>query len=73
MKVCTYLVIKQIFTNLLNLKGNTNIERVIKNLKNDLNCFYDWNNPFTFQRVLDEWGDNYNHNYLHPVSSKPTT
>ncbi|MCK4446202.1 MAG: hypothetical protein KAW56_03885 [Candidatus Marinimicrobia bacterium] len=59
------LGIKQIFTTWSNPKGNADTERVIITLKKDLIWPYDWDNPFAFQRVLDRWVDNYNHNYLH--------
>lgn len=49
----------------LNPKGNADTERVIRTLKEDLVWPYDWDNPFAFQRALDKWVDNYNHDFSH--------
>ena len=65
MQACALLGIKQIFTSWSNPKGNADIERVIRTLKEDLVWSYDWDNPFAFQRALDKWVDNYNQDYPH--------
>jgi len=65
MKACAILGIKQIFTSWSNPKGNADTERVIRTLKEDLVWPYDWDNPFTFQRALEKWVDNYNYDFPH--------
>ncbi len=65
MQACSSLGIKQIFTSWSNPKGNADTERVIRTLKEDLVRPYDWDNPFAFQRALDKWVDNYNHDFPH--------
>ncbi|MDD5016231.1 MAG: IS3 family transposase [Atribacterota bacterium] len=65
MQACSTLGIKQIFTSWSNPKGNADTERVIRTLKEDLVWPYDWDNPFTFQRALDKWVDNYNQDFPH--------
>jgi len=65
MKVCADPGIKQIFTNWSNPKGNADTERVIRTLKEDLVWPYDWDDPFVFQRALEQWVDNYNQDYPH--------
>ena len=65
MKACSDLGIKQIFNSWSNPKGNSDTERVIRILKEDLVWPYDWDNPFHFQRALKRWIDNYNHDYPH--------
>jgi len=61
MQACSTLEIKQIFTSWSNPKGNADTERMIRTLKEDLVWPYDWDNPFTFQRALNQWVDDYNH------------
>ena len=65
MQACSTLGIKQIFTSWSNPKGNADTERVIRTLKEDLAWPYDWDNPFTFQRALGKWVDNYNQDFPH--------
>lgn len=65
MKACAVLAIKQIFTSWSKPKGNADTERVIRTLKEDLIWPHDWDNPFTFQRALVKWVDNYNHDFPH--------
>lgn len=65
MESCSTLGIKQIFSSWSNLKGNANTERVFRTMREDLVWPNDWDNPFEFQRALDEWISNYNTDYLH--------
>ena len=65
MKTCSDLGIKQIFTSWSNPKGNADTERVIRTLKEDLVWCYDWDHPFDYQRALEKWVDNYNHDFPH--------
>ena len=60
MMSCSLLGIKQIFTTWSNPKGNSNTERVMRTLKEDLVWTYDWDNPFAFAEELGLWIDRYN-------------
>ena len=62
---CSLLGIKQIFTTWLNPKGNSDTERVMRTLKEDLVWTYDWDNPFTFSEALKNWIVAYNTDYPH--------
>lgn len=70
MKACSDLGIKQIFTSFANPKGNADIERVIRTLREDLVWCYDWDHPFDFQRALEKWLDNYNQGFSHQSASE---
>jgi transposase InsO family protein len=65
MKACATLGIKQIFASWSNPKGNAETERVLRTLKEDLIWPNDWDNPFEFQRALDNWIKNYNEDFPH--------
>ena len=65
MKHCSILGIKQIFTTWSNPKGNSDTERVIKTLKEDLIWPRDWENPFEFADALDKKIRDYNEDYPH--------
>jgi len=62
---CSILGIKQIFTTWSNPKGNSDTERVMRTIKEDIVWGYDWNNPFEFQIALENWIHNYNADYPH--------
>lgn len=62
---CSLLGIKQIFTTWCNPKGNSDTERVMRTIKEDLVWGYDWDNPFEFQIALAKWIHNYNEDYPH--------
>ena len=62
---CSLLVIKQIFTTWSNPKGNSDTERVMRTIKEDLVWPYDWDNPFDFEVALNKWIDAYNTDYPH--------
>lgn len=65
MKSCLELGIKQIFTSWNNPKGNTDTERVIRTIKEDLVWPYDWDNPFEFETALSKWITDYNTDFPH--------
>jgi len=65
MMSCSLLGIKQIFTTWSNPKGNSDTERVMRTIKEDLVWGYDWDNPFEFQIALAKWIHNYNEDYPH--------
>ena len=65
MKNCQVLGIKQIFTTWSNPKGNSDTERVIRTIKEDLFWSYDWDNPFDLDDRLKNWVFDYNSDYPH--------
>lgn len=65
MKACSLLGIKQAFTSYNNPKGNSDTERMMRTLKEELVWIYEWDNPTHFINHLNNWIDNYNQNYLH--------
>jgi len=62
---CSLLGIKQIFTTWSNPKGNSDTERVMRTIKEDIVWPYDWDNPFNFEIALHKWIHAYNTDYPH--------
>jgi putative transposase len=62
---CSLLDIKQIFTTWSNPKGNSDTERVMRTIKEDIVWCYDWNNPFEFEVRLTKWINDYNTDFPH--------
>lgn len=62
---CSTLGLKQIFTTWSNPKGNSDIERVMCTIKEDLVWPYDWDNPFEFEVALNQWIVRYNTDFPH--------
>ena len=62
---CSLLGIKQIFTTWSNPKGNSDTERVMRTIKEDIVWPYDWDNPFDLQVRLGQWIHDYNTDYPH--------
>lgn len=62
---CSILGLKQIFTTWSNPKGNSDTERVMRTIKEDIVWPYDWDNPFDFQVRLGQWINDYNTDYPH--------
>lgn len=62
---CSLLGIKQIFTTWSNPKGNSDTERVMRTVKEDLVWPYEWDNPFDFEIALAKWIHAYNTDYPH--------
>ena len=62
---CSLLGIKQIFTTWSNPKGNSDTERVMRTIKEDLVWPYEWDNPFDFEVALNKWINAYNTDYPH--------
>ncbi|MCH7504816.1 IS3 family transposase [PVC group bacterium] len=62
---CSLVGIKQIFTTWCNPKGNSDTERVMRTIKEDLVWTYDWDNPFAFSDALSKWINAYNSYYPH--------
>jgi transposase InsO family protein len=62
---CSLLGLKQIFTTWSNPKGNSDTERVMRTIKEDIVWPYDWDNPFDFEVAINKWIDNYNNDFPH--------
>ena len=65
MKACKDLNIKQIFTSYNNPKGNTDTERVIRTLKEDLVWIKEFTSFEELRKDLEIWIYNYNAVYPH--------
>ena len=63
MMSCCLLGLKQIFTTWSNPKGNSDTERVMRTIKEDIVWPYEWHNPFEFQARLATWINDYNTDY----------
>lgn len=62
---CSILGLKQIFTTWSNPKGNSDTERVMRTIKEDIVWPYDWENPFDFEVRLAKWIHDYNTDFPH--------
>jgi len=62
---CSLLGVKQIFTTWSNPKGNSDTERVMRTIKEDIVWPYEWDNPFDFQIRLAHWIHEYNTDFPH--------
>ena len=65
MMSCSILGIKQIFTTWSNPKGNSDTERVMRTIKEDIVWPYEWDNPFEFEVALAKWINDYNTDFPH--------
>lgn len=65
MMSCSLLGIKQIFTTWSNPKGNSDTERVLRTLKENLVWTNELDNPFMFEVALAKWINNYNTDFPH--------
>jgi len=65
MMSCSILGLKKIFTTWSNPKGNSDTERVMRTIKEDIVWPYDWDNPFEFEIRLAKWIHDYNNDYPH--------
>lgn len=66
------LGIKQIFTTWSNPKGNSDTERVMRTIKEDIVWCYDWDHPFNFQMALTKWINDYNTDFPHQTLNNMT-
>jgi len=62
---CSLLGIKQIFTTWSNPKGNSDTERVMRTIKEDIVWPFEWDSPFEFEVSLAKWIDDYNTDFPH--------
>ncbi len=69
---CSILGLKQIFTTWSNPKGNSDTERVMRTIKEDIVWPYDWDNPFNFEVALNKWIHAYNTDYPHQALNNMT-
>lgn len=65
MQSCSVLGLKQIFATWSNPKGNSDTERVMRTIKEDLVWCYDWDNPFEFEAAINQWIERYNTDFPH--------
>lgn len=65
MRDCASVGVTQIFTTWSNPKGNSDTERVMRTIKEDLVWPYEWDNPFEFEIALTKWIDDYNNDFPH--------
>jgi len=65
MKTCSTLDIKQVFTSYNNPKGNTDTERMIRTMKEELFWLREWGSERELSLELDKWVQYYNWSYLH--------
>jgi putative transposase len=72
MQECSTLGIKQIFTTWSNPKGNSDTERVMRTIKEDLVWSYEWDNPFDFEIALRQWINSYNNDFPHQALGNRT-
>lgn len=72
MMSCSILGMKQIFTTWSNPKGNSDTERVMRTIKEDIVWPYDWDNPFNFEVALNKWINAYNTDYPHQTLNNMT-
>lgn len=62
---CSILGIKQIFTTWSNPKGNSDTERIMRTIKEDIVWPFEWDSPFEFEVSLAKWIDDYNTDFPH--------
>ena len=72
MMSCSLLGLKQIFTTWSNPKGNSDTERVLRTLKEDLIRTHDWDDPFALSEALNAWIHAYNTDYPHQTLKNMT-
>ena len=65
MAACSVLHIEQIFTSYNNPKGNADTERVFRTMKEDLIWLHDWTSYQQLQNALNQWINDYNHDFIH--------
>ena len=69
---CAVMGIKQIFTTWSNPKGNSDTERVMRTIKEDIVWPYEWDNPFDFEIALNKWINDYNTDFPHQALKNMT-
>lgn len=72
MEECSTLGIHQIFTTWSNPKGNSDTERIMRTIKEDLVWPYEWDNPFDFEIALRQWIERYNGDFPHQALENKT-
>ena len=60
MAACSVLGIRQIFASYNNPSGNTDTERMMRTIEEDLVWPNDFESPFELQLALDKWVNDYN-------------
>ena len=65
MKSCSLLEVTQAFTSYNNSKGNTDTERFMRTMKEEIVWPREWRSPMAFKQKLEVWIKWYNHVYAH--------
>jgi transposase InsO family protein len=65
MRVCAAIGVRQAFTSYSNPKGNAEIERFLRTLKEELVWLREWTSPAACFAALDRWLADANATYLH--------
>jgi putative transposase len=65
MEACSTVGIRPAFTSDNKPKGNADIERVMRTLKEECVWLQEWTSPFELSQALERWIVNYNEHYLH--------
>jgi len=73
MKACSNLEIEQAFTSYNNPKGNSDTERMIRTIKEELFWLREWESEREISLELDKWVEYYNRNYLHSAHGYRTS
>jgi len=69
---CACLGIKQIFTTWSDPKDNSDIERVLRTIKENIVWPYEWDNPFDFEIALSKGISDYNSDFPHQTLNNMT-
>ena len=80
MRACAAIDVRQAFRSHSNPSGNSDTERFLRTLKEELVWLREWTSPGVSFAALDRWLADYNATYLHaahgsraPHASKPNT
>lgn len=72
MQHCSDISINQIFSSWNNPKGNSDTERVMRTIKEDLVWPFEWDDPFAFEIAFARWTDQYNGDFPHQSLNNQT-
>jgi len=65
MKACSNLEVPQVFTSNYAPKGNTDTERMIRTMKEELFWLREWESEKELSLEFGKWVEYYNNSYLH--------
>ena len=72
MRGCETLGITQAFTSYNNPKGNADIERTMRTIKEELSWFCQWRSLEHLNNTLSDWTDLFNAKYQHSAHGRKT-